>query len=193
MYESPVVQDVRSLLHECIDILEAVDSVIQVVECVTYVVDQTSMIAVTLDNKKPAKRIVQPEQEIKFRYIPFNRKHLEKKWTSLIPNIRRSQFQKAFIRHKRITVRRKIGEIFDHFNRHGNGSGTLTRAGIKRTLTLHMGGMKKLLDAFPVLQSILRPKYFLYAIYRIFDENAINKENFIKFVLRRLISKNFII
>ena len=70
MYESPVVQDVRSLLHECIDILEAVDSVIQVVECVTYVVDQTSMVAVTLDNKKPAKRIVQPEQEIKFRYIP---------------------------------------------------------------------------------------------------------------------------
>ena len=67
MYDS----DVRSLLDECIDILETVDSAVQVVECVTYVVDQISMAAATLDNKKPATRIVQQEQEIKFRYIPW--------------------------------------------------------------------------------------------------------------------------
>ena len=108
MYEPPVVQDVRSLLDECIDVLETVECVVQVVECVTLVVEQTSISAVTLDKKKPARQIVQPQPEIKFRYIPFNRKHLEKKWTSLIPNIRRSQFQKAFVRHKRITVRRKV-------------------------------------------------------------------------------------
>ena len=119
-----------SLLDECIDVLETVDSVVQVVECVTYVVEQISMAAVTLDDKKPARRIGAARTGNQISLYPVQQEAFRKNWTSLIPNIRRSQFKKAFIRHKRITVCRKIGEIFDHLNRHGDGSGTLTRAGI---------------------------------------------------------------
>ena len=177
---------VQSILNDSIDIIVKLHDTIEIVATSSYIIDQADTMKVEEEKEKQQKKlnILQQPKGVRFRYLPLNRKRLEKNWTSLIPNIRRFQFQKAFIRHKQATVRLKIGQLFDHIDKHGDNNGKLTQMGMKRALTLHMHDIKKTLDKFPVLQAILKPKYFSYAILRMFEENAITKSNFINFVLK---------
>ncbi len=156
---APIIQ---SILNDSIDIVVTLHNTIEIVSTRSYIVDQADTMQAAKEKEKTNKKsnILQQPKEVRFRYLPFNRKRLQENWTSLIPNIRRSQFQKAFVRHKQATVRLKIGQLFDHLDKHGDNNGKLTQTGIKRTLTLHMYNIKKLLDKFPVLQAILKPKYF---------------------------------
>jgi Ca2+-binding EF-hand superfamily protein len=123
------------------------------------------------------------EPALKFKYLPLSNAILKNKWSSILPNIRRSTFKRAIKKHKKQTVRGKIGRTFDKLDL--NLDGHLTVAEIKRALTLNSTSLN--LSQFPILSQIFRPRYLSWALHRIFEENAITREAFIDFVekLRR--------
>ena len=99
------------------------------------------------------------EPALKFKYLPLSNAILKNKWSSILPNIRRSTFKRAIKKHKKQTVRGKIGRTFDKLDL--NLDGHLTVAEIKRALTLNSTSLN--LSQFPILSQIFRPRYLSWA------------------------------
>ena len=134
------------------------------------------------EQRKAAKiaRLEAKKPQLNFRVLPLSRKAVEDHWRKILPNIRRTQFQKAIQRHKKHTVRRKIGAVFDVLD--ANRDGRLTTVDIKRALALSATDLD--LRQFPILRQILRPRYISWSLHRMFKENAVVRDAFVDFVLR---------